>query len=165
VSVHDQVIEALDALGVDYERVPIDPDYAATADFCARYGYEPAQSGNCIVVVSKRGERRHAACVVPATRRLDVNGTVRRLLGVSKASFAPAEETVALTGMQPDGVTPFGLPPGVPVYVDAALMACDRIVVGGGDRASKVVVTPAAFDRLPGATVVEGLSKSAPNPS
>ena len=42
--------------------------------------------------------------------RLDVNRTVRDRLGTRKASFAPAEVTAELTGMQIGGVTVFGLP-------------------------------------------------------
>ena len=44
-----------------------------------------------------------------APYRLDVNRVVRDRLGTRKASFAPAEDTAALTGMQMGGVTVFGL--------------------------------------------------------
>ncbi|MEX0657839.1 MAG: YbaK/EbsC family protein [Egibacteraceae bacterium] len=153
------VIAALDALGADYELIRIDPAYANTAAFCDRYGYPPETSANCIVVASKTAEPRHAACVVQATRRLDVNGTVRRRLGVRKASFAPAEETVALTGMLPDGVTPFGLPGDLPLWVDEDVVAHASVVVGGGSRALKIRVATEAFGRIPGAEVVAGLAK------
>lgn len=92
-----------------------------------------------------------------ATSRLDVNRTVRRLMGVRKASFATAEQTVALTGMQIGGVTPFALPAGLPLYVDAPVMDIDEIIVGGGGRSTKVLVAPAVLAKLPDMTVVEGL--------
>jgi prolyl-tRNA editing enzyme YbaK/EbsC (Cys-tRNA(Pro) deacylase) len=161
-----RVLAALDALGAAYEEIRIDPEHAATKTFCERYGYAMEASGNCIVVASKKGARRHCACVVQATRRLDVNGTVRRLLETRKASFAPPEETEALTGMLPDGVTPFGLPDvqqgPFPVYVDAPIMDLDRVIVGGGSRALKVLVDPEVFRRMPGVEVVEGLSLPPP---
>lgn len=153
------VLHALEELGADHEIIEIDPAYANTAAFCERYGYSPAISANCIVVASKAGERRHAACLVQATRRLDVNRTVRRRLGVRKASFAPAEETVALTGMVPDGVTPFGLPEGLPLWVDAGVVEHERVIVGGGSRRLKVLVASEVFGRMPGAEVVEGLAQ------
>lgn len=153
------VLSHLERLGADYTAVRIDPAYANTALFCEQYGYAMDASANCILVASKTGERTYAACLVPATRRLDVNGTVRRLLGVRKASFAPAEEAVALTGMLPDGVTPFGLPDEVAVYVDAALFAFPRVIVGGGSRSLKLEVAVEVFRTMPGAHVVEGLSK------
>lgn len=155
------VIAALEALGADYELIRIDPAYANTAAFCDRYGYPPETSANCIVVASKTAEPRHAACLVQATRRLDVNGTVRRRLGVRKASFAPAEETVALTGMLPDGVTPFGLPGDLPLWVDEDVVAHESVVVGGGSRALKILVSAEVFGRMPGAEVVAGLAKPA----
>lgn len=151
------VLAHLDRLGADYEVVRIDPAFANTALFCERYGYSMEESANCIVVVGKTTPPRYAACLVQATRRLDVNGTVRRLLGVRKASFAPAEQTVELTGMLPDGVTPFGLPDDLPLYVDAPIMALDKVIVGGASRSLKLLVSTAVFSDV--ADVVEGLSK------
>jgi prolyl-tRNA editing enzyme YbaK/EbsC (Cys-tRNA(Pro) deacylase) len=154
-----RVREVLDAQGAAYELVEIDPQHADTAAFCEVYGFAPEASANTIVVASKRGERRHVACVLLATTRLDVNGAVRRESGFSKASFADAEETVALTGMQIGGVTPFGLPGDLPLLVDAAVLGPDRVIVGGGDRATKLLVDPAALAALPQARVVEGLAR------
>lgn len=156
--IEQAVLDSLDELDAAYEIIEIDPAYANTAEFCERYGYPPQTSANCIVVASKTGDRRHAACLVQATRRLDVNRTVRKLLGVRKASFAPAEETVALTGMLPDGVTPFGLPEDLPLYVDAGVVEHERVIVGGGSRRLKILVTSEVFQRMPSAEVVDGLA-------
>src|SRR5439155_1543267 len=109
-----RVVAALDGAGVPYELIACDPHFADTAAFCERYGYPPSRSANTIVVASKKEPRRHVACVVLATTRLDVNGVVRRRLGVSKASFASAEETAAITGMTIGGVTALALPDGLP---------------------------------------------------
>ena len=155
------VLEHLEALGVAYTAVRIDPAYANTAEFCEQYGYSMEASANCIVVAAKTGPRGYAACLVQATRRLDVNGTVRRLMGVRKASFAPADETVELTGMVPDGVTPFGLPDDLALYVDAGVMQFERVIVGGGSRSLKIEVDTAAFTAMPQAQVVEELSRPA----
>jgi prolyl-tRNA editing enzyme YbaK/EbsC (Cys-tRNA(Pro) deacylase) len=152
------VRSVLDALGVEYEWMPCDPDFADTAAFCERYGISPDISANTIVVASRRGPQSYCACVVLATSRLDVNNTVRRLMGVPKASFAAAEETVQVTGMMIGGVAPFGLPESLPLYVDAAVMRPERVVTGAGSRSAKVLVSPDVFRRLPGATVVDGLA-------
>ena len=61
-------------------------------------------------MVGKGEPRVYVACLVLATTRLDVNGVVRKRLGVKKASFASADETAEMTGMQIGGVTPYGLP-------------------------------------------------------
>jgi prolyl-tRNA editing enzyme YbaK/EbsC (Cys-tRNA(Pro) deacylase) len=114
-------------------------------------------SANTIVVASKKEPRQWAACVVKATTRLDVNHAVRRLMGVSKLSFASAEETKARTGMMIGGVTVFALPPELPVYVDERVMAPDWIILGSGSRSSKIRISPQVLRRLPNATIVPGL--------
>ena len=153
------VLRSAEDTAPGFTAVRIDPDHANTAVFCERYGYSMDASANCIVVASKTGERTYAACLVPATRRLDVNGTVRRLIGARKVSFAPAEDTMALTGMVPDGVTPFGLPDDLPLYIDAELLRFERVIVGGGSRSLKLEVPVAGLLDLPTAQVIEGLSK------
>jgi prolyl-tRNA editing enzyme YbaK/EbsC (Cys-tRNA(Pro) deacylase) len=144
------------------EVMDCDPALADTADFCAAYGYAMEDSANTIVVVGKADPPRYAACVLLATTRLDVNGTVRRRLGVRKASFAGAEATLELTGMALGGVTAVGLPEGLPLWVDAAVLERDRVVVGGGSRARKLQAPPALLLALPGAEVVEGLAAPVP---
>ena len=159
--IENRVLDHLAELGATFEVIRIDPAFANTALFCQEYGFSEHISANCIVVASKTGERTFAACLVLATTRLDVNGTVRRLMGVRKVSFAPPDDTVALTGMLPDGVTPFGLPAELPLYVDAKVVANERIIVGGGSRSLKLLVDSSVFDRMPQAQVIDGLSRDA----
>jgi prolyl-tRNA editing enzyme YbaK/EbsC (Cys-tRNA(Pro) deacylase) len=149
---------ALDPLNVPYELFPCDPALADTAQFCAAYGFSPDESANTIVVVGKSDPRVYAACVVLATHRLDVNRAVRDKLGTRKASFAGPDETRELTGMEIGGVTPFGLPDGLPVWIDADVMGRPRLILGGGSRSWKVISTPSLLEALPGAEVVGGLA-------
>jgi prolyl-tRNA editing enzyme YbaK/EbsC (Cys-tRNA(Pro) deacylase) len=153
-----RVREALDRLGVEYTAVPCDPDLADTAAFCATYGYDTGDSANTIIVQTRDKPPRHVACVLLATTRLDVNGTVRRRLG-RKSSFADAETTMSLTGMALGGVTAVGLPPGLPVWIDTRVMTRHRVILGSGSRASKIVAAPGFLADLPGAEVVEGLAR------
>ena len=105
-----------------------------------------------------------ACCLVLASTRLDVNGTVRKRLGTRKASFAGAEETIERSGgMQIGGVTPFGLPPGLTIWVDAAVNARDRVIVGGGSRDRKILCPPASLLAISGAELVDGLAKVSPS--
>jgi prolyl-tRNA editing enzyme YbaK/EbsC (Cys-tRNA(Pro) deacylase) len=149
---------ALARLGVAFELFPCDPALADTANFCSAYGFSLDDSANTIVVVGKAQPRVYAACVVLAPDRLDVNHAVRDRLGTRKASFASADETRDLTGMEIGGVTPFGLPANVPIWVDARVMSRSRIVLGGGSRSWKVVAPPAILSALPTTDVVEGLA-------
>jgi prolyl-tRNA editing enzyme YbaK/EbsC (Cys-tRNA(Pro) deacylase) len=160
--IEQRVTRMLDGLGVPYELHAIDPAYADTAQYCEHYGIPLEHSANTIIVASKKEPRQYAACVVKATARLDVNHAVRRLMGVSKLSFATAEETRALTGMMIGGVTIFALPADLPVYVCDTLMALPWVVLGGGSRSCKVKTSPEVFRRLPNATVVPGLTTPLP---
>jgi prolyl-tRNA editing enzyme YbaK/EbsC (Cys-tRNA(Pro) deacylase) len=154
--------DALARLGVAFELFPCDPALADTAAFCAAYGFDPEDSANTIVVIGKSNPPVYAACVVLATTRLDVNRTVRERLGTRKASFAAHDETQDLTGMAIGGVTVFGLPPDLPILVDARVMARERIVLGGGSRSWKVIASPEILRALPNASVVEGLALEPP---
>ncbi len=150
------ILAAIEALGVHYERIDIDPEFADTAAFCEKYGYPPNKSANTIIVASKRGPKKFVACVVLATQLLDVNKRVRKLMEVSRASFASAEQMMELTGIQIGGVTPFSLPDDLPLYVDEQVMACEWIILGGGNRDLKINVSPDVFLKL-GAQVVPDL--------
>lgn len=158
MSTEQRVIEALDQTAIAYELIEIDPIFADTAAFCEQYGYPPEQSGNTIIVSSKKGEKKYAACVVLATTRLDVNKRVKALLGVSKVSFADAEEMMTLTGMQVGGVTPLALPGELPLYVDDRIMKLDWVILGGGSRSLKIKVSPTVFTKL-GAEVLVDLAQ------
>lgn len=151
------VLTAVAETGAPHEIVEIDPSLADTAAFCEAYGYDPAASGNCILVASKDDPPVVAACLVLATTKLDVNKRVRKLLGVRKLSFASAELTAELTGMEIGGVTPFGLPSDLPLYVDARVAELDRVLVGGGSRRLKLDVAPAALTAV-GGELVEDLA-------
>jgi len=155
------VTATLQGLGVLYEVHDIDPDFADTAAYCAKYGVPPEQSANTIIVASKKEPKQYCACVVLATTRLDVNHAVRKLMGASKVSFASADETKALTGMMIGGVTVFALPPDLPIYVDDRVMQCEWIIVGGGSRSAKIRMTPNVLRRLPTVTIVPGLASPA----
>lgn len=140
----------------------IDPGLADTAAFCERYGVGLDISANCVIVAGRRGESiRYAACMVLATTRADVNGVVRQLLDARKASFAPMDDAVALSGMEFGGITPLGLPVDWPILVDSRIVALPQIVVGSGLRRSKIAMPGSVLAALPGAQVIEGLARDA----
>ena len=145
----------------EYELFACDPALADTAAFCAAYGFDPADSANTIVVVGKGTPPVYAACVVLATHRLAVNQSVKARFG-RKSSFASPEETQAITGHEIGGVTVFGLPAELPIWIDAGVMDRERIVLGGGSRSWKVIAPASILLTLPNAEVVEGLANPAP---
>ena len=134
----------------------IDAQLADTAAFCAEYDVPMAASANCVVVLGKRaGEERYAAVLVLATDRADVNGVVRKHLGVRKISFAAQDDAVSRTGMEYGGITPIGLPADWPVLVDEAVANAGPVVIGSGIRGSKLLIDAAEPAKLPTATVLD----------
>ncbi len=157
-SISSDVAGVMSALNIEHTVIDCEPEFADTQQFCDHYGYSVDESANVLLIASKKGEPKFAACVVLAACRLDVNKTARKKLGVSRISFANPEQTRELTGMELGGVTPFGMPENVPVWIDARVMECVRIILGGGNRSSKIILTPAELLKIPNAEVVENLA-------
>lgn len=155
---HPSVRSRLASLALAYEVMPCDPALADTAAFVAAYGVPPERSANTIVVASKGAAPTYVACVLLATTSLDVNNVVRREMGVRKASFAAADAVRQATGQEIGGVTPFGLPDEMPILVDARVMDPPWVILGGGNRSSKLKIAPDALRALPAVRVVEGLA-------
>ncbi|MGF1425376.1 YbaK/EbsC family protein [Kitasatospora sp. LaBMicrA B282] len=139
--------------------VDTDPEKADTAVFCGAYDVPPDLSANCVVVAAKRaGEVTLAACLALATTRVEVNRSVRTHLEARKASFAPMNTAVELTGMEYGGITPVGLPGNWPLLIDKAVAAAPHVLIGSGRRRGKLILPGWALAQLPGAEVLPGLA-------
>jgi len=156
--IRSAVIRALADAEADFSLMDCDPELADTTQFCEHYGIPPNQSANAIVLASKRPSDVHAMFLVLATTRLDVNRMGRQLMDVKKVSFASSEVTSHVTGMVVGGVTPFGRPHDLPLFVDAAVVKPEWVIVGGGSRDMKIKVNPEVFERLEGASIIRGLA-------
>jgi prolyl-tRNA editing enzyme YbaK/EbsC (Cys-tRNA(Pro) deacylase) len=145
----------LESVGV----VEIDPSLSDTATTKEAFGLQLDTLANCVVVGGKReGNERLAACVVLADSRADVNGVVKRLLDVRKASFLTMERAVGLTAMEYGGITPIGLPAEWPVLIDRRVTETEVVVIGSGLRRSKILLPGALLGQLPGSQVIDGLA-------
>lgn len=156
------VIADLESKMLTFEVMACDPELADTAAFCEAYDVPLERSANAILVASRKPEGHNAVCAVLAHTRLDVNGTVRRKLGVRKVSFAPADVTKELTGQEIGGVTIFGLPGDVPVWLDRRLLECDWVIVGAGSRSAKIKLDPRQLQGVDGYEFVDDLAGEPP---
>ena len=145
----------LDALAIPHEVLPCNPDWADTDVFCANYGIPRDNAANTILVAAKTEPRTYVACLVTATMKLDVNHKISKLIGIKRLSFASAEETREVTGQLIGGVTVFGLPDSVPLYIDERVMEREYIIVGGGNRSTKIKLAPEHLTRLQRASVAD----------
>ena len=146
---------ALDAAGVVYETVACREDLADTAQFCANYGVPIADACNTIVVALKTTPKTYVACLVRADTKIDVNHKLAGAVGFKRLSFASSEEAAQLSGQAIGGVTLVGLPADVPVIIDKMVMERAFVIIGGGNRTSKVRVDPRELEKLPNVRVAE----------
>lgn len=139
--------------------VEIDPSFSDTAAFCEHYRVGIEQAANCVVLEAKRADKTwYAACVILASTRADVNGAVRRALDARKVSFASM--AVSATGMEYGAITPVGLPGEWNILIDTRVAQSERVIIGSGMRASKLIVPGSLLAELPNAVVMESLAIS-----
>ena len=148
----------LESTKLEFEVLDCNPEFADTHVFCKEYGIDLGDSVNSIIVKTKTGELKYAACALLATTKLDINKTVRKKLGARKVSFADIEETTKLTTMNIGGVTPLSLPTTLPLWIDSKVMQRKSIILGGGNRSSKIKVSSKIFNFTPNTEIVEGLA-------
>ena len=153
-----KIRQFLESTKLKFEVMDCDPELADTNVFCREYGIDLEDSVNAIVVKTKTGKLKYAACALLATTRLDINKTIRKKLGARKVSFANIEETAELTAMNIGGVTPLTLPSTLPLWVDSNVMQRNSIILGGGNRSSKIKVSPKIFNYTLNTEIVEGLA-------
>ena len=79
--------------------------------------------------------------------------------GSPAALVRDADTTIRLTGMLIGGVTAIGTRD-LPIYVDSAVMQQSEVIMGGGNRTSKLRLDPAELAKHPGVEVVDGLAKA-----
>ena len=158
--IQQRIYAFLDASGLDYDVLACDPELADTAVFCERYEIPLGNSVNTILVKAKTGGERFAACVLLANTRLDVNRVVRKRLKSRRVSFAGADETRSLTGMEIGGVTPICLPEDLLLWIDQRVMDAQYVILGGGNRSSKIRISPRIFEHVPSSTIIDGLAKT-----
>ena len=150
-----RVRASLESTGAQYEILACEPHLADTAEFCAHYGIDPEEACNTILVALKTTPRQYVACLVRSDTKLDVNHRVSKIVGFKRLSFATGEETAELTGQLIGGVTLFGLPDGMPIYIDSRVMERERVILGGGNRSSKIRMAPGELLKLPNSKVEE----------
>jgi prolyl-tRNA editing enzyme YbaK/EbsC (Cys-tRNA(Pro) deacylase) len=148
----------LESTKLEFKVLDCDPKLADTNVFCREYGIDLEDSVNAIIVKTKTGELKYAACALLATTKLDINKMIRKKLGARKVSFAEIEEASKLTAMNIGGVTPLALPNTLPLWVDSKVMQRNSIVLGGGNRSSKIIISPKIFNYTFNTEIVEGLA-------
>lgn len=87
-------------------------------------------------------------------KKTDVKALAREL-GVKKIRFADAETVERTTGFPPGGVSPVGILPGVPLYLDRSLWDFDVVYAAAGTANSALPVSPDRLKEITDARVVD----------
>ena len=153
------VFDHISKLAIPYQVVECKEEYADTYLFCEKYDYPIEFCANTILLSSKKPPNYHVACVLQGDKKLDVNNKVRKFMNSSKVSFASHEETVSLTNMTSGGVTIFGLPNSIDIYVDSEVMNQPYLIFGSGNRNSKIIIEPNYLSQIPNIKLVENITK------
>ena len=120
---------------------------SATVELAANaLGTEPARIAQSLTFVDGEG-----AIMVVCAGDVKVNsGKFKARFGV-KAKMLTREQVHGMIGHDVGGVCPFGIPPGVEVYLDESMKRFDCIYPACGSDNSAVRLTPEELERLSGA--------------
>lgn len=70
----------------------------------------------------------------------------------AKPSMIPRESVEELTGFAPGGVCPFGVPDGIPIWLDVSLKRFGTVHPAGGNEFTSVSLSPEELELASGAT-------------
>jgi Uncharacterized conserved protein len=114
-------------------------------------GVTPAQIAKTLCFVAEGQPVLLTTC---GDKRTDVKA-LARVLGVKKVKFADAATVETETGFPPGGVSPVGLLPGVPLYLDRSLWDYDTVYAAAGTANSALPVSPDRLREITGAPVID----------
>ena len=76
-----------------------------------------------------------------------VNSSKFKKLFHTKPSMIPRDQVESITGFQPGGVCPFGIPEDIPVWLDISMKRFEYIHPAGGDEYTSVKLTPEELEK------------------
>ena len=76
-----------------------------------------------------------------------VNSSKFKAVFHAKPSMIPRERVEELTGFQPGGVCPFGIPAGIPVWLDLSMKRFEYVHPAGGNEFTSVKLTPDELEK------------------
>ncbi len=71
-----------------------------------------------------------------------VNSSKFKALFHTKPSMIPRDKVEEITGFLPGGVCPFGIPDGIPVWLDVSMKRFEYVHPAGGNEYTSVKLTP-----------------------
>jgi Ala-tRNA(Pro) deacylase len=143
------VLAALDALGIRFDRYE-HPPLASAADAAPHWADIDAAHTKNLFLRNQKGTR-HYLVIIALLKRADLRAVASQI-GDGKLSFGSPERLMALLGVTPGSVSPFGLihdsAREVRVCVDRDLTTAGRISFHPNINTATLVLTFADFERF-----------------
>lgn len=135
--VFQSIRKLLTALPCPFREVHHPP--TRTSEESAEARGEPLHIGGKALLL-KAEDDQYRLFILPADAKLD-SQAIRQQLGLKKTRFASPEELLALTGLVPGSVPPFGRPV-LPfdLYVDQGIADNDRIAFNAGSLTDSIIL-------------------------
>lgn len=142
--VYDRIKDYLQRSGAPFREVHHEPTRTSAESARAR-GEELRVGGKAILM---KVEDSFKLFVLSASRRLD-SSKVKNYFMVKRLRFATPEELLALTGLVPGAVPPFGLPIlDLELYVDTSVVLNERIAFNAGSLTDSIIMNVKDYLRL-----------------
>jgi Ala-tRNA(Pro) deacylase len=144
-----QVYDALDALGIEYQKYEHPAVFTGEAA-AEHWGPIPGTQVKNLFLRNKKGDR-HYLVILEIAKQADLRHLVK-VIGDDRFSFGSPERLMATLGVTPGSVSPFGLlhpgSAGVRVIVDQDLRAVDRLIFHPNLNTLSVTISVPDFERF-----------------
>jgi prolyl-tRNA editing enzyme YbaK/EbsC (Cys-tRNA(Pro) deacylase) len=121
--------ETLSRSGIPYQVFIHHTKPASVLEAARERNQQPSQVIKTIIFRVKKGT--FLAVLISGDRQISWV-KLRRAAVRARLTTASAEEVFTITGCKPGTVSPFCIPPGVPVYVDLSVLQNEIVSVGSG---------------------------------
>ncbi len=149
MTVFDQIINLLDAEGVEYRALEHEP--VRTSEQAAEVRGTPLERGaKALVLDTGQG---YVMAVISAARKVDFKA-LKQFLGTKRVQMARPEQVLEATGCEPGGVPPFGNLFGLRVLVDPSIAEQELIDFNAGERTRSIEMRADDYLRLVRAEIV-----------
>ena len=149
MSAPQEVYDALDALGIPYEKYEHPPVF--TGEEAARHwGPIDAMQVKNLFLRNKKGDRQYLV-ILRIDKQADLRQLVR-IIGDDRFSFGSPERLMATLGVTPGSVSPFGLlhegSKDVRVIIDQDLRSAGRLIFHPNLNTASVTISLPDFERF-----------------
>ncbi|MBO9619955.1 MAG: YbaK/EbsC family protein [Niabella sp.] len=120
-------------------------------DFANAVNYELSRITKSVFLRSKQKDK-YIMAVCSMGKKIDF-ARLAALAGVTKLEVAEKQELADKIGYPVNGVCSIGISPDIPIFIDKALTSFPTILIGSGEAAVEIELSPAALVTLSKATV------------